>query len=551
MRAATKLIVFASAAAGLSSVLLGVTQYRSLLSIRDQTKVAIEADLRETLQSVGNMVGAAVEADAQTVAAQALSGLEGIDFSREDDDTVGARLSVVIRTHPEAIASFIFDFQSKPPRAHSFSPDRAHHVGMYQWAPNSDIYRAIELHNEAEHPFITQASQPKVFTQQESCNFAAKTCSSHLYIFRNFANGNFAALILDPNYVRAKFLARMLPESARYSKYPGSDLDFVVAVLDENRNEIYTTAPGFRNYQIYDRFGIAFPHWQLAIGYKNGTIEAIAKTNLNNNLCLTLILFVILAIGIALVLRAAAEEMRLAELKSAFVANVSHELKTPLSLIRLFAETLELGRVETKEKVGEYCGVISRESQRLTHLIDNILDFSQMEAGHKGYHFVPANLSPLIETVVGGYRDQIEGLGFTLTTHIEPNMPPVIIDAAEISQVLLNLLDNAVKYSRTDKRITIRAESRGREVAIVIADHGIGIAPSEHERIFEKFYRIGTGTVHATKGSGLGLTLVRHIVESHGGQIVVNSALGKGSRFTVLIPQCAEVKAQGKHELEC
>jgi signal transduction histidine kinase len=283
-------------------------------------------------------------------------------------------------------------------------------------------------------------------------------------------------------------------------------------------------------------FAPAFPQWKLALGYKNTTIEQLARGNFTKNLLLTLLLLSILILGIILTLRATSREMKLAEAKSTFVSNVSHELKTPLALIRLFAETLELGRVKSAEKAHEYHRIINSESRRLTQLINNILDFSKIEAGRKEYQFVESDVAEVVEDVLKSYDYQITSAGFELTTDIAADLPPVAIDRDAISQALLNLVNNAVKYSDDVKKISVRMRRRDGFVAIEVADHGIGIPRAEQEKIFEKFYRVSTGLVHDTKGSGLGLALVKHIVEAHKGNIQLESAPGRGSRFTMLIP---------------
>jgi signal transduction histidine kinase len=245
---------------------------------------------------------------------------------------------------------------------------------------------------------------------------------------------------------------------------------------------------------------------------------------------LTLFVLSLLIIGIILTLRATAREMKLAQAKSTFVSNVSHELKTPLALIRLFAETLELGRVKSGDKAKEYYRIINNESRRLTQLINNILDFSKIEAGRKEYEFVESDITEVVEEVIRSYEYQIINAGFELNAQIEHDLPLVSIDRDAISQAVLNLINNAVKYSDESKEITVQVRLRE------VADKGIGIPRSEQDKIFEKFYRVSTGLVHNTKGSGLGLALVKHIVEAHDGKIIVESAPGKGSRFTMMIP---------------
>jgi signal transduction histidine kinase len=249
-------------------------------------------------------------------------------------------------------------------------------------------------------------------------------------------------------------------------------------------------------------------------------------------------------------LRATVQEIRLAEAKSAFVSNVSHELQTPLSLIQLLSETLKLGRVTDQSKSREYYDMIHRESCRLGQLIDNILDFSRIEAGRKQYKFAPADLGVVVGELLDTYGRQIRNEGFTLAIEIDSPLPPVAVDSSAISRAVLNLLDNAVKYSAEVKNIVVRMRRRENIVAIEIADCGIGIAHGDQKKIFEKFYRAGAELVHDTKGSGLGLSLVQHIVKAHGGTINVASTLGRGSTFTILLPTvAAPVTPPGGYEL--
>jgi signal transduction histidine kinase len=243
-----------------------------------------------------------------------------------------------------------------------------------------------------------------------------------------------------------------------------------------------------------------------------------------------------LGAGLFLVYTNVRRELELARLKSDFVANVSHELKTPLALIRLFAETLELGRVSGEDKARHYHRVINNESQRLTQLINNILDFSRIEAGRKEYRFARTDLAAVVREVVEAYRFSIEQQGFSLELHVEEDLPQVPLDREAISQALINLVNNALKYSRDEKRIRIEARRAGDGLVVAVADRGIGIARSEHHKIFEKFYRAEDSLVHETKGSGLGLSLVKHIAEAHGGRVEVDSAPGRGSTFNLWLP---------------
>jgi len=215
---------------------------------------------------------------------------------------------------------------------------------------------------------------------------------------------------------------------------------------------------------------------------------------------------------------------------------VSHELRTPLALIRLYAETLELGRLSAKEKYQEYYRIIREESERLTSLINNILDFSRIEAGRKEYEFKETDLPELVRSTLDSYRFQIEQHGFAFEENISPNIPPVNVDREAIARSLLNLVNNALKYSKERKFIGVSLYRANGSVKLEVSDHGIGIPPAEQDKIFEKFYRCGDPLVHNIKGSGLGLSLVRHIARAHGGDVKVESTPEKGSKFTIELP---------------
>jgi signal transduction histidine kinase len=240
--------------------------------------------------------------------------------------------------------------------------------------------------------------------------------------------------------------------------------------------------------------------------------------------------------GMIFAYRNVSRELALAKLKSDFVSNVSHELRTPLSLIRLYAETLELGRISTRGKHQEYYEIIRKESERLTSLINNILDFSRIEAGKKEYSFRETDMADLVRGTLDSYRFEIEQNGFQFEQKIDNNLPQLRVDREAIARSLLNLVNNAVKYSATEKYLGVHLYRHNGGVNLEVVDHGIGIPAKEQLKIFEKFYRVGDPLVHNTKGSGLGLSLVQHIVEAHGGEVAVESAPGRGSKFIITLP---------------
>src|SRR3984957_12694553 len=247
-------------------------------------------------------------------------------------------------------------------------------------------------------------------------------------------------------------------------------------------------------------------------------------------------LSLLIGAGMIFAYRNVSSELALAKLKSDFVSNVSHELRTPLALIRLYAETLELGRISSADKHQEYYEIIRKESERLTSLINNILDFSRIEAGKKEYSFRETDVADLVRSTLESYRFEIEQNGFEFEQKIDNNLPPLAVDREAIARSLLNLVNNAVKYSAGRKYLGVHLYRRDGNVNLEVEDHGIGIPAKEQHKIFEKFYRVGDPLVHNTKGSGLGLSLVRHIVLAHGGQVAVESSPGRGSKFIIILP---------------
>ncbi len=283
-------------------------------------------------------------------------------------------------------------------------------------------------------------------------------------------------------------------------------------------------------------FADVFQGMTWGIKYPGTTIADIGAKFLRYNYAVLAALSMVMIGGIFLTFRNVSREMKLARLKSDFVANVSHELRTPLALIRLYAETLELGRLNAKEKYQEYFRIIREESERLTALINNILDFSRIEAGRKEYEFKETNLPELVTSTLDSYRFQIEQHGFAFEENISRDIPAVNVDREAIARSLLNLVNNALKYSKDKKFIGVNLYRTNGCVKLEVCDHGIGIPPAEQEKIFEKFYRCGDPLVHNIKGSGLGLSLVRHIIRAHGGDVQVESAPEKGSKFTIALP---------------
>jgi len=304
-------------------------------------------------------------------------------------------------------------------------------------------------------------------------------------------------------------------------------------------------AEGVREF-VTQPLGFVFTDWRAGVRDLCASPEEMAAVNFRNNMMWTGGTFVILLGGVGLALGAVNRQMRLSQMKSDFVSNVSHELRTPLSSIRVFGEYMRLGRVEKPEKIREYGEYIEAESRRLTQLINNILDFSKIEASEKQYRFAETDVVDLVEQTVHAFEVPLRDHGVKFSMSAPASVPLLQLDADAFGQVLVNLLDNAVKYSNGHKEIDVGITLADGDVRIAIRDFGIGIPAAEQKKIFEKFYRVGSTLVHDVKGSGLGLSIVRHVVEAHGGRIEVASTPGTGSTFTIVLPARAEGEAKSR-----
>lgn len=236
-------------------------------------------------------------------------------------------------------------------------------------------------------------------------------------------------------------------------------------------------------------------------------------------------------------------QLELAALKASFVSNVTHELKTPIALIRLAVDTLQMHRITNPEEGERFLASISRETAKLTRLVDNILDLARFEAGHHHLKLEPVDLSQLARETLEGFQPRLDHAAFQVEADLPAGLPAARGDATALSHCVLNLLDNAVKYSRDDRTIKVSTAASDGHVTLSVADRGIGISAGDRRRIFEKFVRIENGLVHDVKGAGLGLSLVQQIMRAHGGRVEVNAQSGGGSVFTLVLPVAQEAAA--------
>ncbi len=372
------------------------------------------------------------------------------------------------------------------------------------------------------------------------------------------------AFAVDTEKLRAQHIPAVLRDWMTSVQKPSGFPHLETVVLDENGAKIFATHPDHtdnmvpvdeRSFAIifFDKELLEFaaPYeqhreiWGLRTSYGPRPIPEIVSASTRPQQALMIVLAIAMALGVFLVAGAAAREVRVAELKSNFVASVSHDLKTPLALIQLFAETLELGRVRTPERAQEYYGIINGEAKKLTRFSENILDFSRMEAGLRPYRMEPADLQESLSKVLSRMETQFSQGHFAVTTRVEPNLPRVLADEGAAEQAIENLLANAMKYSGEARTIEVDARRADGHIIVSVTDHGIGISRREQGRIFRKFYRVQRELGGGPQGTGLGLAIVEHTMRGHGGFVRVESEPDRGSTFSLHFPIPSENAFQG------
>ncbi|MGH9767860.1 MAG: sensor histidine kinase [Blastocatellia bacterium] len=346
-----------------------------------------------------------------------------------------------------------------------------------------------------------------------------------------------AGMVVDQEWLKREYLPAAL-RRALPKFLPAEHRQAMVTISDQQGQLFFSTQPGATaRAEAQIPFGFINPDWRLGIRLRQVTEEQWSRRNFYLTLALWLAMTCVLSGGLLLALRAASREVKLSQMKSDFVSNVSHELRTPLASIRVFGEFLKLGLPEDSHTIRKYGEYIESESRRLTQLINNILDFSRIESGQKSYAFELADVGELVAETLKTFELLLKQNEFVirLETPATP-LPLVLIDTDAMTQSFVNLLDNAVKYSGAAREIAVGLGRNNNWATIAVSDRGIGIPDDEQAKVFDRFHRVSRGLVHDVKGAGLGLSIVKHIVEAHHGRITVASRVGHGSTFTIYLP---------------
>lgn len=340
----------------------------------------------------------------------------------------------------------------------------------------------------------------------------------------------------NQDYLQNTYLPNILSE-----KFSPDQTGMNIWLRDWTSNEIIATNNPQARYdrekiQFEQDFTDFFDYWEIEVAFTDASAIAASNESLIKSLTVLIGAMLLLIGALVFLFISAQKERALAERQADFLANVTHELKTPLSVMQAAGENLADGRVKNQERLKSYGNHIFKEAIRLRKMIEKLLDVAKSNAGQSLINPEPANVKKLIYSFLDEQQKLIENKGFVVHTDISDEVPPVMLDTDNFKTILNNLVENAIKYSNDEKYLGISLKSTGNKVELKIEDRGIGMSKQNLSNIFDKFFRAEDTLTAQTKGHGLGLSIVKNLVELNDGEIRVESEPGKGSVFTVLFP---------------
>lgn len=361
------------------------------------------------------------------------------------------------------------------------------------------------------------------------------------------------SLVFGAQIVQQKLIGSLQPllDSPDLKKSPNANAAYCLAILDDHGKPVLLSRRGFtadwKHPFVASEIGEALPHWEAALYLLDpGQINRSASTLRLTLGLIVLVLVAAIVLGGWLMAADVRRQMRLAQQKTDFVSNVSHELKTPLTSIRMFADMLAEGRVTDRNREHNYLRIISAESARLTRLINNVLDFARMERGAPSGERRPCDLVDIVQEVVNTCRPHLEAASIPLSLEIDAQELPLTADRDALAQIMLNLISNAEKYGGKEILVRVGAAKNGASDAsfarVDVLDRGPGIPAKKQETIFQPFQRLDDSLASGITGSGLGLTLARRMARAHGGDVTYSPRPGGGSCFSLTVPLQSVVK---------
>ena len=439
-----------------------------------------------------------------------LMGWELARLAKFDLARVGAMLESAVVTHPSILTPELLQRMTEQlgeshPLIQRFTP---------RWLDDEQFRFVLRNQSAA----IERMAAPGWLVQPLGSNDAEQ------YFWAHVRPGQDVVLVDD--YALGEHLVDSFERDAeRLPEHLGAEVSLGGRLLSATRGELEPLASADRG------------PWRISAGISDRhALLATVRTQTNAFLIAIALATCAAILGLLSLRRSYARQLELGELKSNFVASVSHELRAPVASVRLLAERLRSGKVTDESKRDEYYGFIEGESRRLGTLVENILDFSRIERGQKEYHFAQTDLAALVRDTTGTMEHYAAERGVTLAREIKGDETTAEADAEELRQALVNLIDNAIKFSPDGSKVVVGVSADDDTARLTVTDSGPGVPAGERRKIFERFYRSGSELTRETQGAGIGLSIVRHIAEGHGGEVSVECPPGGGSSFTLSFP---------------
>lgn len=381
-------------------------------------------------------------------------------------------------------------------------------------------------------------SNKVIFDSHRSITIALANPSEHTVF-------GYLTMPLNQDYLRNEYLPKKLAQKFGTPDQSGMN----VWLRDWTNNEIIASSDTSIAYnpekiQFEQDFPDFFDYWELQVSLTEQSAVAASNASLIKNIIVLGAAMLLLIGALVFMFRSAQKERALAERQAGFLANVTHELKTPLAVMQAAGENLADGRVSDKKRLQSYGTHIYNEAVRLRKMIKKLLDVAKADAGESLVEPKPVNLAKPVKSYIQEHREFIEKKGFQIQLYIEQELPMVMVDADSFNTIISNIIDNAVKYSNDNKFIDIHLYVKNNKVVLQVKDRGIGMKKKEISQIFNKFYRAEDPLTAETKGHGLGLSIVKNLVELNGGSVEVSSEPGKGSTFSIKFPTLIEGSQQ-------